>query len=96
MLALAGWWRTPDTIINDLNINSAISRPGHDEIIPLGKDLPYTMKGYAYTGGGRRLTRVEISMDEGATWKLAKINRCAARQSWDCCACCVDGFDAGG
>jgi hypothetical protein len=33
------------------------------------------MSGYAYTGGGRKVTRVEISLDDGATWKQAEIKR---------------------
>jgi nitrate reductase (NAD(P)H) len=33
----------------------------------------YTLKGYAYAGGGRRVTRVEISFDDGYTWSLADI-----------------------
>lgn len=31
------------------------------------------MRGYAYAGGGRRVTRVEISFDDGSTWSLANI-----------------------
>ncbi|KAJ1484527.1 NAD(P)H-nitrate reductase [Baffinella frigidus] len=31
----------------------------------------YTMRGYAYTGGGRRVGRVEISFDSGDTWDLS-------------------------
>ena len=45
-----GWWFKPDFIINDLNINSAIARPWHDEVLPLAKNDPYTIKGYAYAG----------------------------------------------
>lgn len=47
----AGWWFKPDFIINELNINSAVSRPWHDEVLPLGTNNTYTMNGYAYTGG---------------------------------------------
>lgn len=46
----AGWWFKPDFIINELNINSAVSRPWHDEVLPLGTNGVYTMNGYAYTG----------------------------------------------
>lgn len=46
-----GWWFKPDFIINELNINSAVSAPWHDEVLPLGTNNNYTMKGYAYTGG---------------------------------------------
>lgn len=71
----AGWWYKPDFIINDLNINSAISRPWHDEVIPLGTNTPYIMRGYAYGGGGRKIIRVEVSLDGGLSWKLAEIRR---------------------
>lgn len=33
----------------------------------------YTVKGYAYAGGGRRITRVELSWDDGQTWHLAEM-----------------------
>ena len=36
-------------------------------------DDSYTVRGYAYGGGGRRVTRVEVSLDEGATWTLAEM-----------------------
>ena len=31
----------------------------------------FTISGYAYAGGGRMVTRVEISLDCGWTWTLA-------------------------
>ena len=70
-----GWWFKPDYIINDLNINSAVSRPWHDEVIPIGQNEPYTVKGYAYAGGGKKIIRVEISLDDGKSWRLAEIRR---------------------
>lgn len=66
------WWYNPSYIINDLNVNSAIAYPAHDEIVP-SSTTSYTVKGYAYSGGGRRITRVEISLDEGETWALGQI-----------------------
>ena len=33
------------------------------------------MVGYAYTGGGRKITRVEISTNAGINWQLASIER---------------------
>lgn len=47
------WWYKPEYIINELNINSVITVPGHDEILPINSltaQRPYTMKGYAYSG----------------------------------------------
>mmetsp|Transcript_31111 Transcript_31111/g.69120 ORF Transcript_31111/g.69120 Transcript_31111/m.69120 type:complete len:849 (+) Transcript_31111:85-2631(+) len=70
-----GWWFKPDFIINDLNINSAVARPWHDEVISLAQNQPYTIKGYAYSGGGRKIIRAEVSLDDGETWRLAEIKR---------------------
>jgi nitrate reductase (NAD(P)H) len=89
----------PKYIINDLNVNSAIAQPDHNEVLDLKTaNETYTMKGYACrsclfrfmcalsswietvllrslpdAGGGRRITRVEVSLDDGQTWKLAEI-----------------------
>ena len=35
------------------------------------KQKTYMAKGYAYAGGGRRITRVELSWDDGRSWALA-------------------------
>ena len=72
-----GWWYKPEYIFNELNINSAVARPDHNEMIDLRKDITkeFTMAGYAYTGGGRMITRVEISLDGGVHWELCEITR---------------------
>mmetsp|Transcript_14041 Transcript_14041/g.34307 ORF Transcript_14041/g.34307 Transcript_14041/m.34307 type:complete len:869 (+) Transcript_14041:220-2826(+) len=70
-----GWWYKPEYLFNELNINSVISSPGHGEVIPLdAASKPYTMQGYAYTGGGRKVTRVELSFDGGNTWDLTELH----------------------
>ncbi|KAF0431048.1 nitrate reductase [Gigaspora margarita] len=71
-------WYNPDYIINKLNINSAITSPAHNERISLSSFVStkeYTIKGYAYTGGGQKITRVEVSLDYGKTWLLAKLTQ---------------------
>ena len=50
LLARTGWWFKPDFIINELNINSAVTSPAHDEVVPLGSRTSYTIVGYAYAG----------------------------------------------
>ncbi|CAE6432451.1 unnamed protein product [Rhizoctonia solani] len=86
------WWYDPNMLsrfsplslpdltftCSDLNVNSAIAQPNHDEMIRVPQEgdddeLFYPIRGYAYAGGGRRVNRVEISFDEGNTWKLAEI-----------------------
>lgn len=69
-----GWWFKPDYIINELNINSVISSPAHDEVISVAAgDSTYTMKGYAYSGGGKKVIRVEVSLDGGKVWELTEL-----------------------
>lgn len=40
----------------------------------MGAPKSYRAKGYAYGGGGRRITRVEVTLDKGKTWRLANID----------------------
>ncbi|SGY20627.1 BQ5605_C016g08109 [Microbotryum silenes-dioicae] len=73
------WWYDPRYIINDLNTNSAVACPAHDEqlVVPVPTEAnpspTYTVQGYAYAGGGRRVTRMEITLDDGDTWSLCDI-----------------------
>ena len=68
-----GWWFKPDYIINELNINSAMFHPGHGEVLDLATAGPtYDVEGYAYGGGGRKIIRVEVTLDGGASWFLVK------------------------
>jgi len=71
------WWYKPEYIFNELNINSATTKPDHNELLPLAKNIgkTYTVSGYAYTGGGRKITRVEVSTDNGVHWELADLER---------------------
>jgi nitrate reductase (NAD(P)H) len=56
-----GWWYRPEYIFNELNINSAMASPDHNETLDIAKQMgkSYTVTGYAYTGGGRMISRVE-------------------------------------
>lgn len=68
-------WRDERYAIYDLNTNSATCFPAHDEQIPLPYPQgSYNVRGYAYAGGGKRVTRVEITLDKGKTWLLANIS----------------------
>lgn len=72
-----GWWYKPEYIFNELCINSAVTAPDHGETIDLADKIgdTYEVGGYAYTGGGRRMTRVEITTDGGKHWEVCKINQ---------------------
>ncbi|CAO1635536.1 unnamed protein product [Parajaminaea phylloscopi] len=62
------WWHDPKYIINDLNTNAAVTVPDHNAEVPLTQET-LVLSGYAYTGGGRRVHRVEVSLDDGRTWE---------------------------
>lgn len=62
------WWYDERYAIYDLSINSAIVYPAHDEKLVIGPNpekQTYSIRGYAYAGAGRRITRVEVSLDKG-------------------------------
>ena len=68
------WWIDERYAIYDLSTNSATAFPEHGEILSLDNAPElYNVRGYAYGGGGRRITRVELSLDQGRTWRLANI-----------------------
>lgn len=77
-------WRDERYAIYDLNTNSAMAYPAHNERLVLpptvveGNDEAngevYKVRGYAYTGGGRRVGRVEVTLDKGRSWRLADVN----------------------
>ncbi|KAL7928205.1 hypothetical protein V8C35DRAFT_333416 [Trichoderma chlorosporum] len=71
------WWYDPKYIINELNVNAAICSPAHNDILQMASDASvtqmFTVEGYAYTGGGRRITRVEMTLDDGDTWHLCDV-----------------------
>lgn len=81
---LPGTWRDERYAVYDLNTNSVVARPAHDERVEVGggndkwegeeSGRTYKMQGYAYAGGGKRVTRVEVSLDRGKSWRLAEVS----------------------
>ncbi len=67
-------WKDERYAIYDLNTNSATVYPAHEERVPLGGGREtYKLRGYAYAGGGKRVTRMEVTLDRGKSWSLANI-----------------------
>lgn len=74
-----GAFLNPEYKYDEANLNSAVCSPKHDELVKVTGDegQRYTVQGYAHSGGGRRVTRVEVSLDGGSQWELANVT-CAA------------------
>ncbi|KAI9058596.1 hypothetical protein FKP32DRAFT_1761423 [Trametes sanguinea] len=51
------------------SLQSVIVKPAHNETVSLSDvGQTYQVQGYAFTGGGDRVERVELSLDGGQTW----------------------------
>jgi nitrate reductase (NAD(P)H) len=71
------WCYKQEYIFKEVNINSVITQPDHNETVSFsaGGATTYEVAGYAYSGGGRKITRVEVSLDGGVHWQVANIDR---------------------
>lgn len=59
--------------VQDLPVQSAISTPGFGAMVTPDDTNTVEVKGWAWSGGGRGIVRVEVSADEGKTWTTADI-----------------------
>lgn len=59
--------------IQQLPVISAICTPNDGDAVD-GKDDFVTVKGYAWSGGGQKILRVDLTSDGGETWHEAEIN----------------------
>ncbi|KAF9365909.1 hypothetical protein BGX34_007593 [Mortierella sp. NVP85] len=71
------WWIRPQYTINELNINSVICSPAHGSVLPISDpqalNQEITISGYAYNGGCKKITRVEVTLDSGDSWLLTDL-----------------------
>ncbi len=65
--------------IDHVPVTSAITYPEPETIVQPGERLE--LKGYGYSGAGLCIIRVDISMDGGATWSQADIERADSTQT---------------
>ncbi|KAF9160883.1 hypothetical protein BGX21_001253 [Mortierella sp. AD011] len=67
-------WQKAEDRIYDVNVQSVITHPGHGELVLLDNDATYTVRGYAYSGAGHKIKRVQVSLNGGKTWRLAQLD----------------------
>lgn len=69
-------WDTVDfksaPAIQELPIQSAITVPADGAVVDRSVE-EVTVKGYAWSGGGREVVRVDVSLDGGKTWQVAQL-----------------------
>ncbi|KAL0978266.1 hypothetical protein UPYG_G00168180 [Umbra pygmaea] len=58
--------------IQELPIQSAITQPAEGTLFDRGAG-EVTVKGYAWSGGGREVVRVDVSLDGGQSWQVAQL-----------------------
>jgi len=85
--------------IQDLPVTSAICDPADGAVIS-ADDEEVTLKGYAWSGGGRAVVRVDVSLDGGKTWHVASLNgedklhRAWAWKLWEATVPLPEGADS--
>jgi sulfite oxidase len=65
--------------LSSLPLNCDILAPGDDEEIPAG---PLTIRGWAFAGDGRGIGRVDVSLDDGRTWRQADLQPVISPWAW--------------
>ncbi|XP_013177289.1 PREDICTED: probable sulfite oxidase, mitochondrial isoform X4 [Papilio xuthus] len=63
--------------VYSLPVTSAICAPRHGDAVPV-RDGHIEASGYAYSGGGARVVRVDVSADGGRSWTEARLQQDAA------------------
>jgi sulfite oxidase len=75
--------------VQEMPVTSMITWPATDQTLSPG---PQTLRGFAYSGGGKGIIRVDVSIDGGLTWKTAELtegreqplHRAWAWTFWEC------------
>lgn len=79
-------WDTVDwssaPAIQESPVTSAITEPQNGTAIK-ASDKSVTLKGYAWSGGGRGVIRVDVSVDGGKTWEVAELTKLPGKDRMD-------------
>ncbi|KAJ3081736.1 hypothetical protein HDU99_004822 [Rhizoclosmatium hyalinum] len=61
--------------IQEMPVQSCVTVPQPNETVPVVEGRATGIKGFAWSGGGRGIVRVDVSVDGGKTWTDAKLTR---------------------
>ncbi|KAI9004236.1 Oxidoreductase, molybdopterin-binding domain-containing protein [Gaertneriomyces semiglobifer] len=59
--------------VQETPVQSVVLEPANGSTVTLNKDGQIPLKGYAFSGGGRKIVRVDVSVDGGKSWVDAKL-----------------------
>ncbi|MDF2823397.1 MAG: sulfite oxidase, partial [Mycobacterium sp.] len=65
--------------LSSVALNSDVLYPDDGARVPAG---PLTVRGYAFAGDDREVTRVDVSLDDGHTWAQADLGRDLGPWAW--------------
>lgn len=72
-------WDTVDfsksPAIQNMPVTSAICVPQQGDNVKVDKDGCITIKGYAWSGGGNKIVRVDLTTDGGNQWYVAELDQ---------------------
>ncbi|CAI5743922.1 unnamed protein product [Peronospora destructor] len=80
------YWKFAGDSIQELPVQSAITEPKNGSVHFVNDTFDssiVTVKGYAWSGGGRNIIRVDISADGGKTWTPAELHESGKRQKYN-------------
>lgn len=66
---------TKSPAIQSMPVTSAICKPAAGEKIKASQDGFIDVCGYAWSGGGRRIVRVDLTIDKGKNWHVADLEQ---------------------
>lgn len=72
----AEWEKSP--AIQNMPVTSSICVPKNNDTVRV-KDGFIELKGYAWSGGGNRVVRVDVTADEGKTWHVAELEQLGSK-----------------
>ena len=70
--------------VYQLPVQSAICKPANGAVVDVDVDDPEAeveVSGFAWSGGGRKVVRVDVSADDGATWHTATLKEGSEQES---------------
>ena len=66
-------------MLGEVALNADVLEPGDGATVRAG---PVRVRGYAFAGGERFVTRIDVSCDAGATWRRAELLEDLGRWAW--------------